>query len=75
MDVVQAELDRIARSRVRDTLLHYTRDGPQVLELERIAAHAAVEPGVAARAMAELEEGGPFVVERAHEGEPRWWVA
>lgn len=75
MDAVQTELDRIARSRVRDTLLHYTRDGPRVLELERIAAHAAIEPAVAARAMAELEEDGPFVVERAHETEPRWWVA
>jgi DNA-binding IscR family transcriptional regulator len=75
MEQVETEVRRIAHTRVRDALLHLTRDGPRELGLGRIANRAAIEPAVTAKIVTELEADGLFRIERCGgDGEPRWRV-
>jgi hypothetical protein len=76
MGPVETEVRRIAHTRVRDALLDLTRDGSRVLDLRTIANSAAIEPETTAQIITELEDDGPFRIERCESSEfPRWRVA
>jgi hypothetical protein len=75
MQQVEATIASIARNRVRNTLLRFTQDGPRVVSLSEVAAHADLTLAAARACMVELEAGGPFAVTRlGTDDELRWRV-
>lgn len=75
MGAVEAGIGEIARSRVRDALLHLTRGEQQELHIETIANEAAVDPALVADVLDELRTEGPFEVSPVEGSEDVWRVA
>lgn len=74
MGAVEVEIERIAKSRVRDALLHLTRDSPRILGVEVIANEASVEEGVVLEVMETLQYRGPFEITPVSESQDVWEV-
>lgn len=75
MGAVAAGINQIARSRVRDALLHLTRDEQRELHVRTIANEAAVDPALVAAVLDELRTDGPFEITPVEGTEAIWRVA
>lgn len=76
MGQIDEPVAAVARNRVRDTLLRFTWDDPQVIALEELAAHTDLTRPVAQACMAELTSDGAFSVTRlGTDDELRWRIA